>query len=98
FTESLRLVLDAVPANIDREGVQQYLNRLPGVERVHDLHIWALGTTKTALTAHLVVPEGGSDELLVKIRKDLANEFGIDHATIQVEREEQDDKFHPHCS
>jgi len=98
FMESIRLVLDAVPGNIDRDGVNDYLKKLPGVERVHDLHIWALGTTKTALTAHLVMPDGGSDELLVKIRSDLAKEFGINHATIQVERKEQNDSFHPHCS
>jgi len=98
FMESLRLVLDAVPANVNRDEVLKYLRELPGVERIHDLHIWALGTTKVALTAHLVVPEGGSDELLVRIRQDLANNFGIDHATIQVERKEQHDAFHPHCS
>lgn len=98
FTESLKLALDAVPGNVDQQAVRTYLCGLEGVEHVHDLHIWALGTTKTALTAHLVMPGGGSDELLVKIRNHLASEHGIDHVTIQVEREEQHDRFRPHCS
>ena len=98
FTESLKLALDAVPGKVDQQAVRTYLCGLEGVEHVHDLHIWALGTTKTALTAHLVMPGGGSDELLVKIRNHLASEHGIDHVTIQVEREEQHDRFRPHCS
>jgi cobalt-zinc-cadmium efflux system protein len=98
FAESLRLALDAVPANIDQDKVKKYLESVSGVEKVHDLHIWALGTTKTALTAHLVVPDGGSDELLAGIRNDLGRDYGIDHVTIQVETKDQDDAFHAHCS
>ncbi len=98
FTESIGLALDAVPRNIDQEKVKNYLSTIEGVKEVHDLHIWALGTTKTALTAHLVMPDGGSDELLAAIREHLANEHKIDHVTIQVERSFQHDAFRPHCT
>ncbi|MCA6078627.1 cation diffusion facilitator family transporter [Fulvivirga sedimenti] len=98
FSESLRLALDAVPENIDQDKVKEYLLNIEGVEEVHDLHIWALGTTKTALTAHLVMPGGASDELLVKVRHDLAREHQIDHVTIQVEHALQQDAFRPHCT
>ena len=56
--ESLRMVLAAVPANVDPHEVTQFLADLPGVTETHDLHIWAMSTTETALTAHLVMPDG----------------------------------------
>jgi cobalt-zinc-cadmium efflux system protein len=85
--ESLDLALDAVPEGIDRDGVEAWLARLPGVTEVHDLHIWGLSTTETALTAHLVRPSGGLDDaLLATICERLRAEFGIAHATIQVEQ------------
>jgi cobalt-zinc-cadmium efflux system protein len=86
--ESMNLVLDAVPENIDTEAVKEYLAGLPGVTAVHDLHIWGLSTTETALTAHLVKPESdGDDALMQEARKGLHDRFGIKHITLQWERE-----------
>jgi len=85
--ESLDLALDAVPKGIEPQAVEEYLRALPGVQEVHDLHIWGLSTTEAALTAHLVVPEGGhDDELLRHISRELHDRFRIEHATLQIER------------
>ena len=87
FRESLDLALDAVPAGIDPESVHAYLSGLAGVAAVHDLHIWALGTTHAALTAHLVMPEPADhDALLADLSRQLHDRFGIEHATVQIER------------
>lgn len=87
FRESLDLALDAVPPGIDPQAVHEYLSGLPGVAAVHDLHIWALGTTETAFTAHLVVPDGADhDVLLATLSRELHDRFGIEHATVQIER------------
>ncbi len=84
--ESLDLALDAVPAGIDPAAVRAYLAGLPGVAAVHDLHIWGMSTTATALTAHLVRPCGRLDDaLLARARRELHDRFGIGHVTIQVE-------------
>lgn len=84
--ESLDLALDAVPTGIDPAKVEAFLGELPGVVAVHDLHIWAMSTTETALTAHLVRPGGGLDDALLDEAADaLARHFGIAHATFQVE-------------
>ena len=85
--ESMNLALQAVPAGIDTQMVSDYLSRLPGVTAVHDLHIWAISTTETALTVHLVKPDPIDDDLLIKqVRRDLFEKFGIDHMTLQWER------------
>lgn len=86
--DSVRLAMDAVPDGIDRAEVERYLAGLPGVEEVHDLHIWPISTTETALTAHLVRP--GTDQgdgLLLELSSVLKDRFGIGHATIQVEQD-----------
>lgn len=84
--ESLALAMDAVPSTIDPAAVQAYLAAQPGVREVHDLHIWALGTTETALTAHLVRPGTIPDDaFLAAVRQELAARFGIGHATLQLE-------------
>ena len=84
--ESLDLALDAVPTGIDPDEVRGYLAGLPGVSEVHDLHIWAMSTTETALTAHLVMPGVVSrDETLGRVCEYLHDAFGIEHATLQVE-------------
>lgn len=86
--ESMNLALDAVPENIDTDAVKDYLVNLPGVAAVHDLHIWGLSTTETALTAHLIKPETeGDDELLEEARKELQERYKIRHITLQWERE-----------
>ncbi len=89
--DSLDLAFDSVPRDIDPQQVRDYLSGLPGVSTVHDLHIWGMSTTETALTAHLVMPDGnGQDEFLQRISDELMNRFRIAHATIQVERGEID--------
>jgi len=83
---SVNLALDAVPENVDREQVEAYLNSLPGVTEVHDLHIWAMSTTETALTAHLVRPNAGLDDgFIAAACERLARDFKIHHATFQIE-------------
>jgi cobalt-zinc-cadmium efflux system protein len=84
--ESVAMALDAVPNGIDAEAVADFLKSRPGVVTVHDLHIWPMGTTDTALTAHLVMPDGHpGDAALAALAHDLEHRFGIDHATIQIE-------------
>ena len=74
--DSVNLALDAVPEGIDSAAVGAYLAALPGVIEVHDLHIWAMSTTETALTAHLVIPRGGDgDTLLGAYRRGTARAF-----------------------
>lgn len=89
--ESFDLTLDAAPANIDVAEVRAFLAAQAGVTAVHDLHIWAMGATKPALTAHLVRPEGGDDAFLALVADQLASRFGIKHATLQIERTQRDD-------
>jgi cobalt-zinc-cadmium efflux system protein len=84
--ESTNLALQAVPRDIEPEKVERYLAQLPGVSKVHDLHIWAMSTTETALTVHLVKPDGNiDDELLARVCKELEENFHIGHVTIQLE-------------
>ena len=84
--DSVNLALDAVPENIDRAAIEIYLSQLPGVTEVHDLHIWAMSTTETAMTVHLIRPgQSLDDALLARATKDLHERFGIAHATLQVE-------------
>lgn len=84
--DALNLALDAVPAGIDRVGVEAYLAGLSGVTEVHDLHIWGMSTTETALTVHLVRPASQlDDQFLTDIAHDLEHRFRIHHATIQIE-------------
>jgi cobalt-zinc-cadmium efflux system protein len=85
--DSVRMSLDAVPEAIDPQAVRTFLEAQPGVASVHDLHIWSIGTTETALTAHLVMPAGpAGDVLLHHVAKELEDDFGICHATLQVEQ------------
>jgi cobalt-zinc-cadmium efflux system protein len=84
--ESTALAMDAVPPGIDAAAVGAYLEAQPGVTGVHDLHIWPMGSTDTALTAHLICPAGHpGDAALADIAHDLDHRFGIGHATLQVE-------------
>ena len=91
--DSLNLALDAVPEGINPGEVKGYLAGLPGVTAVHDLHIWAMSTTETALTAHLVRPDAELDDgLLARTGDELRERFHIAHATLQMER---GDAAHP---
>ena len=84
--ESLSLALAGVPAGIKPDDVQAYLKALPGVADVHDLHIWGMSTTETALTAHLVKPDGPADDAFLSTAcAGLKARFSIGHATLQVE-------------
>lgn len=87
FREALNLSLQAVPRGIDLEKVQSYLKALPGVADFHDLHIWPMSTSETALTVHLLRPEADNeDEFLAQVATELHDHFGIEHVTIQLER------------
>jgi cobalt-zinc-cadmium efflux system protein len=84
--DALGLILDRVPKHIEPLAVRTFLRELPEVAQVHDLHIWAMSTTETALTAHLVMPKGcPGDGFLAQVCEELHHHFAIDHATLQVE-------------
>jgi len=86
FRDSLTMALAGVPRGIDPDAVQAHLLARPGVERIHDLHIWPMSTTEFALTAHLVMPGGfPGDSFLAGCAHGVAHDFGITHATFQVE-------------
>ncbi|MEO7654345.1 MAG: cation diffusion facilitator family transporter, partial [Sphingomicrobium sp.] len=86
--ESVGMSLAGVPRGIVLEEVERELAALDGVAAVHDLHVWGLSTTETALTAHLVAPGSGStDALLRSAQAMLHDRFEITHCTIQIERE-----------
>jgi cobalt-zinc-cadmium efflux system protein len=84
--ESVRLSMDAVPAEIEPAEVRQFLETLPGVSGVHDLHVWAMSTTENALTAHLIIPDGHpGDQFLAGVCDSLVHRFRINHSTLQIE-------------
>ncbi|MCA6112640.1 cation diffusion facilitator family transporter [Bradyrhizobium cenepequi] len=83
--DSVSLALDAVPRGIELAEVRDFLHTLDGVSEVHDLHVWAMSTNETALTAHLVRPGGHDDAFLHHVCAELAHRFKISHATLQVE-------------
>lgn len=83
--ESLDLAMDAVPDAIAHDEVEAWLASLPGVTEVHDLHIWGLSTTETALTAHLVCTQDSEKHQLHDLTHALRDRFGIGHATLQIE-------------
>jgi cobalt-zinc-cadmium efflux system protein len=86
---SMNLVLDAVPEAIDIDEVRGYLAALPHVREVHDLHVWAMSTTETALTAHLVMPGNVCEPaFLWGVCGELHDRFGIEHSTLQVDPED----------
>lgn len=91
--ESLRLTLNGVPKDIDMNEVKKYLLGLKGVTDVHDLHIWAISTSETALMVHLIIPEIVENDLIYEsIKEELHHKFNISHSTIQIERNKN--KFH----
>ncbi len=93
--DAIVMSLDAVPAAIDTGEVAAALCAMPGVVRVHDLHIWPMSTTETALTAHLVRPEGGGDDVFLCAAADMLHDrFGIEHATLQIECDELRCRLH----
>ena len=83
--EAIDLSLDAVPEQVAHKDVMDWLSAMPGVTEVHDLHIWGLSTTETALTAHLVCTDARSPRRLHDLMAELRQRFGIGHATLQIE-------------
>jgi cobalt-zinc-cadmium efflux system protein len=84
--DSINLALDSVPPGIDREAVEDFLSALPGICQVHHLHIWAMSTTDTALTVHLVKTKDQANNALIRAASEgLEKQFGIAHATFQIE-------------
>jgi cobalt-zinc-cadmium efflux system protein len=84
--DSMDLAMDAAPRGIDVEEVRTWLEALPGVEEIHDFHVWALSTTETAMTAHILRPQNDDgDRFLHMACEGLASRFRIGHATLQVE-------------
>ena len=78
--------MSAVPPGVDPVKVRGFLEHLQGVDSIHDLHIWAMSTTETALTAHLLMPAGHpGDRFLADAAHELEHDFGIGHATLQIE-------------
>ena len=99
--DSLNLAVDAVPRSVDPAAVREFLTGLPGVHAIHDLHIWAMSTTDTALTAHLVMDEfPDSDQYLTEVSRVLRERFSINHPTIQLERHDSGNICHQslHCA
>lgn len=95
FKDALELILDGVPKQIELIAVRTFLQELQGVTQVHDLHIWAMSTTETALTAHLVIPkEYTGDRFLTDTCEALHTNFGIDHSTLQIESGDPDYPCH----
>jgi cobalt-zinc-cadmium efflux system protein len=89
---AIGLALDAVPEGVDATAVRSHLLALPGVTGLHDLHIWGMSTTETALTCHLIMPDGHpGDAVLNEMAQQLHHRFGIEHATIQIELADTDE-------
>lgn len=89
FCDSINLAMAGVPAHIDLAKVKDSLARLPGVTRVHHLHVWGMSTNEVALTAHLVMPGGHpGNDFYDHAAQELRAHFGIDHPTLQIETDE----------
>jgi cobalt-zinc-cadmium efflux system protein len=87
FKQSLHMLFDGVPEGIDMAAVRALLLKLPGVDEVHDLHVWAMGTSEVALTAHLVLKDQATDTsaVLQEAEHELHEHFEIRHVTLQLE-------------
>ncbi len=86
FREALHLSLDGVPFEIDRAAIADWLGRQEGVQSLHDLHIWPLSTTRTALAVHLVWQGSDPDAFIDRLTDALAEAHGIANVTLQLER------------
>ncbi|KTD23064.1 cation efflux system protein [Legionella londiniensis] len=87
FADSFRMMIDAVPQSVSIEKIRSLLINHPGVQGLHDLHVWALSTRENALSVHLWMPEAPlSDEARFNLAEVLRREYNIHHTTIQVER------------
>lgn len=89
---TMRLALQGIPDSVSMAEVETSLKSLPGVVSVHDLHVWALGTSANALSAHLTIPAGHPGDAFFVLAQEKLEKLGIEHTTLQVETEP-----HPHC-
>jgi cobalt-zinc-cadmium efflux system protein len=93
--EAVDVLLEAVPRGIDLLGVSRAIDRIEGVQAVHDLHIWTITSGLYALSAHIVVDsDGGHDTLLANVKRMLQHEFAIAHTTLQIESPAYDHPCH----
>jgi cobalt-zinc-cadmium efflux system protein len=84
--DSLGMSMDAVPPGVQSAAVSDFLRHWPGVTAIHDLHIWSMSTTETALTCHLLMPAGHpGDRELARLAQELQQRFAIGHVTVQIE-------------
>lgn len=84
--DSVNMSLQAAPPGLDPDEIGSFLRGQDGVQEIHDLHVWPMSTTETALTVHLLVPGGyPGDAYTARVAAGLKDKFGIDHATIQIE-------------
>ena len=91
FKDSVNLSIDVVPPGIDISAIKDYLAEIDNVSALHDLHVWALSTSETALTVHLVTTNDVIDNaFLQEVQQHLHDAFGIEHATIQVENDDNE--------
>jgi len=97
FTDSVDLALDAVPKHIKLQEVREFLLAQEGVENIHDLHVWAMSTTKVALTAHLTMPNGFNDAFISELQENLKHKFGIGHTTFQIENKQIEKECDTNC-
>ena len=89
LANSVRMSLYAVPTGITTADVRAFVEKLPGVAQLHDLHIWSMSTTETAMTCHLVMPGGHpGDHFLMETAHELEHRFRIGHVTLQIETSE----------
>lgn len=85
FRDSFNLAMDRVPEGISMAEISDHIQSLDGVTDIHDLHVWAVSTTETVMTAHLVMPNGADDNFLHQLAWDMNEQFGIGHSTFQIE-------------
>jgi cobalt-zinc-cadmium efflux system protein len=86
---SLNLAIDSVPEGIDMDGIKRYLTCLESVCQIHDLHVWPMSTTEVALSVHLIIGDDPlNNDFLSNLQRQLHDRFGIEHSTIQVERQD----------
>ncbi|HOO90781.1 MAG TPA: cation diffusion facilitator family transporter [Syntrophales bacterium] len=89
FRDSMNLAIDSVPKGVDMAGIKEYFTGLEGVFQIHDLHVWSLSTTEIALSVHLIMDDDSvKNGFLPALQQELYDRFGIAHATIQIERQD----------
>jgi cobalt-zinc-cadmium efflux system protein len=99
LTESLRLSLDAVPENVDMEKIKEQMLKTEGVKDIHHVHIWAMSTTRNAMTAHLILENELTEKEIAKLKSDLKHELehlNIQHATFETESQNCHDEYYLH--